>query len=165
MATTKSSSRSKTSKFRALQMLKEDHETVDGYFEKYERANDAKKTELIAKVCAALSVHAQIEEEIFYPALREALGDEGQANLDEANVEHEHVKTLVEQLESAEGGDELVDARMKVLSEYVRHHVKEEEKQMFPKVKKADGLDLVDLAERMEQRKSELKMDVVAQKR
>lgn len=161
MATKKTASKSSSSKPRALALLIEDHETVAGYFKKYERSeDDEEKTELIAQMCAALQVHAQIEEEIFYPALREALGDKGQDTLAEANVEHEHVKSLVEQLDGAEAGDEMVDARVKVLTEYVKHHVKEEEGEMFTMAKKVRELDLDELGERMEERKTELEAEV-----
>jgi hemerythrin-like domain-containing protein len=142
----------------ALALLIEDHENVDKLFKRYEKLGDdseEEKTATIAEICAALKLHAEIEEEIFYPALREALGEDGEDTLDEAEVEHEHIKTLVEQLDGAEADGELVDARVTVLTEYVRHHVKEEEGEMFTQVEKARELDLEELGERMQERKSE----------
>jgi hemerythrin superfamily protein len=100
-----------------------------------------------------LTVHAQLEEEIFYPAAREAL--EEQDLLDEAEVEHASAKELIAQLESTKPGAELYDAKVTVLGEYIDHHVKEEEKQMFPKVRKA-RLDLEELAAQMKARKEAL---------
>jgi hemerythrin superfamily protein len=158
---------SKTSKARAkqsaktqdaLKFLKSDHDEVENLFEQYERLkekDESKKEDLIEQICTALTVHAQLEEEIFYPAARNALEEDGEALLDEAEVEHGSIKSLVEQLETMRTDDELVDAKVKVLSEYVKHHVKEEEGELFPKVKKSD-LDLEALGEEMAERKSEL---------
>ena len=116
-------------------------------------ANGNKKM-LVDALCAALSVHAQIEEEIFYPAVREA-AKETDALMDEAEVEHASAKELVMQLQEMDPEDDLYDAKVKVLSEQIAHHVKEEEKEMFPRAKKA-GLDLVALGQEMALRKDEL---------
>lgn len=141
----------------AIDLLKSDHQEVTQLFEQFEKAGDgaAKKAGIVEKICKALKVHAEIEEEIFYPAARGALDEENEEIMDEAEVEHSSIKSLVEQLEDASPGDELFDAKVKVLSEYVKHHVKEEEGQMFPKVKKTD-LDLDDLGHELASRKAEL---------
>jgi hemerythrin-like domain-containing protein len=143
----------------AIAMLDDDHKAVDKLFKRYEKAGEgaaAEKRELLREICSALTVHAQIEEELFYPELRAALDEEDVEMLDEATVEHASLKDLIAQLEDAEPGDDLVDARVKVLSEYVKHHVEEERNEIFPEAKKAKGLDLDDLAERMAARKAEL---------
>jgi len=140
----------------AIDMLTEDHAKVRKMFKQFEKVkegDDAEKAELVRQICAELSVHAQIEEEIFYPAAREAI-DEADL-LDEAEVEHASVKQLIADLEGMQPGDELYDAKVTVLGEYVEHHVKEEEKQIFPKVKKAK-LDMEEMAEQVQARKSEL---------
>jgi len=111
----------------AIALLKADHETVSGLFAEYEKTRSvAKKKALVAEICTELSVHAQIEEEIFYP-----------------------------KVEGLEPDGEMYDAKVKVLSEYVKHHVKEEQNEMFPKAK-ATSLDLVELGARMTARKAEL---------
>ena len=123
-------------------------------FAEYEKTRSvANKKFLVAEVCTALSVHAQIEEEIFYPAVKAALKDK--LLVPEATVEHAGVKELIAQLEGVEPDGEMYDAKVKVLSEYVKHHVKEEQTEMFPKAK-ATSLDLVALGERMAARKEAL---------
>jgi hemerythrin superfamily protein len=142
----------------AIKLLKSDHDEVEELFAQYEKQknkNGGTKGDLIDKICTALTVHAQIEEEIFYPTVREALEDEGEELLDEAEVEHSSLKSLVEQLETMSPDDDLFDAKVKVLSEYVKHHVKEEEGELFPKVKKSD-LDLNELGAELSERKNEL---------
>jgi hemerythrin superfamily protein len=141
----------------ALELLKADHAEVKKLFRQFEKLkknedNDGMQ-QVAQTICDALRIHAQIEEEIFYPALREA-GDADDA-LDEADVEHSHVKELVEQIASSGPGDEHFEARVKVLSEYVEHHVQEEESTIFSKARKAD-FDLVALGEQLEARKAEL---------
>ena len=128
----------------AVEVLKKDHDEVEKLFDQYEDAKDESNSELkvqiVAAVCKALTIHARIEEEIFYPALRS--GDDDAADLvDEAAVEHQTLKALVAELEGAAPDEELYDAKVKVLSEYVKHHVKEEEGEMFPLARKSD-LDL-----------------------
>jgi hemerythrin superfamily protein len=142
----------------AIKLLKADHDEVEELFAQYERQKkkNGAKADLIEKICSALTVHAQVEEEIFYPAVREAFQDDEDVELiDEAEVEHATLKSLVEQLETMSPDDELYDAKVKVLSEYVKHHVKEEEGEIFPKVKKSD-LDLEELGTELSERKSEL---------
>jgi hemerythrin superfamily protein len=143
----------------ALDLLKRDHDEVDDLFKQYDDikdgGSDTEKESLVTQICEALTVHAQIEEEIFYPAARRAVDEEeGKDLLDEAAVEHQTLKDLVERLESAPTDDPLYDAGVKVLSEYVKHHVREEETELFPKVKSSSmELDVVgqQLAERKEQ--------------
>ena len=133
----------------AIEFLKRDHDDVDALFSQYEDSKDSDdetaKESLVAQICDALTVHAKIEEEIFYPAARRAFDDdEGKDLLDEAAVEHQTLKDLIARLESAPTDDPLYDAGVKVLSEYVKHHVKEEENELFPKVKSSQmDLDAV----------------------
>lgn len=138
----------------AIALLKADHEAVSQLFAEYEKTRSVpNKKELVAEICTALTVHAQIEEEIFYPAVKAALKDK--LLVPEATVEHASVKDLIAQLEGVEPGSEMYDAKVKVLSEYVKHHVKEEQTEMFPKAK-ASSLDMLDLGARMAARKDEL---------
>ena len=146
----------------AIKLRKADHEEVAALFAQYEKQkkkNGGQKSDLIEKICTALTVHAQIEEEIFYPAARDALDEAGDELLDEAEVEHSSIKSLIEQLETMVPTDELCDAKVKVLSEYVKHHVKEEEGELFPKVKKTN-LDLDALGSELAERKAELMTDM-----
>ena len=141
----------------AIAMLTAEHREVSKMFEEFESMGDrakSKKQKLVGEICTALTLHTSIEEEIFYPAVREAAKDADDM-LDEALVEHASAKDLIAQLQEMDADDELYDAKVKVLSEQIEHHVGEEEKEMFPKAKKA-GLDLVALAEEMATRKEEL---------
>ncbi|MDZ4313540.1 MAG: hemerythrin domain-containing protein [Azonexus sp.] len=138
----------------AIALLKADHAAVSGLFEDYEKTNsNNKKKALAAEICSELSVHAQIEEEIFYPAVKAALKDK--LLVPEATVEHASIKELIAQIKGGEPDGEVYDAQVKVLSEYVKHHVKEEQNEMFPKVK-ATSLDLVELGAQMAARKADL---------
>jgi len=138
----------------AIARLKADHVKVSGLFATYEKTRSvAKKTALVAEICTELSVHAQIEEEIFYPEVKAALKD--RVLVPEATVEHASLKDLIAQIEAVEPDGEMYDAKVKVLSEYVKHHVKEEQNEMFPKVK-ASSLDLRALGARMAARKAKL---------
>ena len=154
-AATRPSSRRKSKT--ALDVLKADHDEARKLFkqfEKFSKSEDTGGMQQVARVaCEALRVHAQIEEEIFYPALRE--GADANDALDEADVEHSHIKELVAQLEGSQPGDDLFKARFTVLSEYVEHHAAEEEKTMFAKARKAE-CDLVALGEQLLARKEEL---------
>jgi hemerythrin superfamily protein len=141
----------------AIDLLKEDHQKVKKAFkefEKMDRSDGEACRELVETTCTDLRVHTTIEEEIFYPAVREAINDDDIMN--EAAVEHESAKILIEQLESMEPDDPNYHATFTVLGEYVMHHVKEEEGEMFPQAKKAQDLDLAALGERMKARKEEL---------
>ncbi len=129
---------------------------MDDLFKQYDALGDranAKKKKLADQICTALTLHTMIEEEIFYPAVREATNDDDL--MDEAIVEHASAKDLISQLQEMDPEDALYDAKVKVLSEQIEHHVKEEEKEMFPKAKKAK-LDLAALGEEMAMRKDEL---------
>ena len=145
----------------AVAMLKADHVSVSKLFADYESTRSvAKKQAIVAEVCAALTVHATIEEEIFYPAVKAALKDK--LLVPGATVEHAGVRDLIAQLEGKVPDGEMYDAKVKVLSEYVKHHVKEEQDEMFPKVK-ASALDLAELGGRMTQRKAELMSEHAAE--
>jgi hemerythrin superfamily protein len=138
----------------AIALLKADHEAVSQLFAEYEKTRSVpNKKALVAEICTALSVQAQIEEEIFYPAVKTALKDK--LLVPEATVEHASVKELIAQLEGIEPDREMYDAKVKVLSEYVKHHVKEEQNEMFTKAK-ASSVDLVELGARMAARKDDL---------
>jgi len=167
MATTKSRATAKTGSAKAgsarstdaIQLLTNDHKEVKQLFKAYEKlAKDEEsaaedKQQLAEEICGLLTVHATIEEELFYPAAKDAL-DEPDL-VDEATVEHASAKDLIAQIEASTPDDELYDAKVKVLAEYIEHHVKEEEGEMFPKAKKA-GLDLDALGEELAARKQEL---------
>jgi hypothetical protein len=145
----------------ACQLLDADHIAVKHLFVEYARlaaapaaAQEADRKPIAMKICAELTVHAQIEEEIFYPALREAM--KASDLLDEAQVEHGTLKSLIAQLEAATDVDDLFDAKVKVLGEYVDHHVKEERNEIFVKARAARGLDLVGMREQLAARKEQL---------
>lgn len=141
----------------AIALLRADHKEVSDLFADYEKTrSNAKKKALVAKICSELSVHTQIEEEIFYPAIKTALKDK--LLVPEATIEHGGIKDLIAQLEGAEPDGEMYDAKVKVLSEYVEHHVKEEQTGMFQKAK-TTSLDLVELGARMAARKADLLAD------
>jgi hemerythrin superfamily protein len=138
----------------AIALLEADHRALEALFERYEAAKDeAAKADIAAQICLALRVHAQIEEELFYPPAREATGD-GDL-FDEALVEHAGAKILIAQIEAMKPGQPLYDARMKVLGEQVRHHVEEEESDVFPEARAA-GMDLVAIGAALAARKAEL---------
>jgi hemerythrin superfamily protein len=146
----------------AVALLTADHKEVKKLFKSFEdlaEGDDEEKQALAQQICSMLTVHATIEEEIFYPAVRESI--EEQDLLDEAEVEHSTAKDLIAQIESMEPGDALYDANVKVLGEYVAHHVKEEEDELFPKLKRSK-LDLAALGEELSVRKSQLMAEVEA---
>ena len=138
----------------AIALLKADHRKVEELFEKYENAR-GKKADIAKKICMELSIHTMIEEEIFYPACREAGVDSDM--MDEANVEHDGAKSLIAELEAGSPDDDFYDAKVKVLSEEIKHHVKEEEQRggIFSGAREAE-LDLAALGEQMAARKEEL---------
>ncbi|MES3023450.1 MAG: hemerythrin domain-containing protein [Pseudomonadota bacterium] len=145
----------------AVAMLIADHKKVKGLFKQYEELSDrslSSKKRLADEICNELTVHTQVEEEIFYPAIRKPIHDEDL--MDEATVEHASAKDLIAQIGDMDPSDDLYDAKVKVLSEQIEHHVKEEEGEMFPKVRKS-GVDLVALGERMAARKDELMAVIV----
>jgi len=138
----------------AIKLLKDDHKEVKGYFDQYQDLeDDAEKQALADKICLALTVHAQIEEEIYYPAAREAIDDDDL--LDEAEVEHASAKQLIAEIQAMKAGDRLFDAKVTVLGEYIDHHVEEEENEMFPESRESD-LDLKALGAQLAARKAEL---------
>jgi hemerythrin-like domain-containing protein len=140
----------------AIALLTADHREVADMFEQFENLSDrakATKAKLTEKICNALIAHTTIEEEIFYPAVREAVKDEDM--VDEAVVEHASAKDLIQQLQEMNPDDDLYDAKVKVLSEQIEHHVKEEEEEMFEKARKS-GLDMIQLGQEMAQRKQEI---------
>jgi hemerythrin superfamily protein len=152
----KSTSSRKTSRqpSDALALLRADHQRVQEMFDQFEKTrSEDRKASLAEQICQELTIHAQIEEEIFYPAAREAIKEEDL--IDEATVEHQSAKDLIAQIEGSGPGSEMFEAKVKVLGEYVKHHVKEEQNELFPQVRKAK-LDLKELGERLQQRKMEL---------
>ncbi len=140
----------------AIALLKADHRQVEDWFEQFEKSRSAdKKADLAKKICLALKVHTQIEEEVFYPAFIEATQDEDIHH--EAIVEHDGAKKLIKEIEASGPEDDFFDARVTVLSEMIKHHVKEEEQRggMFAEAKQSD-MDLVALGQQMKARKAML---------
>lgn len=146
-----------TASTNAVDLLIEDHENVKKLFKEYEKlakkGDTEGKQEVATHICEELTVHTQIEEEIFYPAAKAAMEEKDLVN--EAAVEHASAKILIDQIKKTSPEDEMYDALVKVLNEYVEHHVKEEETEMFPKAKKAK-LDMNELGTRMMERKEAL---------
>ena len=145
----------------ACDLLDADHRNVKKMFKEYEelsgsRARSAaqKKMDLARTICNELTVHAQVEEEIFYPALRAVLKDTDL--LAEAEVEHQSAKDLIAQIEGMGEPGEMFDAKVKVLGEYIDHHVKEERNEIFPKARSNRKLDLIAMRDQMMARKEEL---------
>ena len=140
----------------AVALLKADHRKVEGLFKKAEKAKGSAKEKLVAQICNELIIHTMIEEEIFYPACR---GDDVEADMmDEAQVEHDGAKVVISDLMEAGADSPMYDAKVKVLSEYIKHHVKEEEKPrsgVFAEAKKK-GVDVKGLAGPLKARKTEL---------
>lgn len=155
MATRKATSRRATPTPRdAIALLKADHKKVSALFEDFEKTRSAnKKKALVAQICQELTVHTALEEEIFYPAVKAALKDK--ELVPEATVEHASVKDLIAQVQGAEPDGEMYDARVKVMAEFVKHHVKEEQNEMFPKAAKT-RLDMVQLRDEMLARKEQM---------
>jgi hemerythrin superfamily protein len=140
----------------AIALLKADHRQVEEWFSQFESTrSSSRKQELAQKICTALKVHTVIEEEIFYPAFLEATDDTDIHH--EAEVEHDGAKKLIAEIERSGPDDEYFDARISVLSEMIKHHVKEEEKRdgMFGKARQAD-MDLMALGEQLAARKAEV---------
>ena len=140
----------------AIALLKADHRNVEALFEKFEKTHDeTKKAALVREICTELTVHASIEEKIFYPACKKRVEEE---MLDEAYVEHDGAKVLIAELSQGSPKDPFYDAKVKVLSEMIKHHVKEEEMRsegLFAEARDA-GVDLEDLGDRMKARKAQL---------
>jgi len=140
----------------ATHLLAEDHRKVEDLFEQFEKASgDGRKEKLARQICTELKVHSMIEEEIFYPALRGKISED---DLDEAYVEHDGAKALINEIEAGGPDEEFYDAKVKVLQEQIEHHVEEEEKSrgnLFQQARAAD-VDLEALGEQMAARKAEL---------
>ena len=152
----------KSGAFDALDLLRADHEKLKSLFREFEdlKGNDdedQRKAELVDEICYELTLHAMIEEEIFYPTVRSAIDDEDL--MDEADVEHAGARELISQLEVMYPGDDHFDATVTVLGEEVAHHIDKEESDMFDAARKA-GIDLEELAERLTARKEELDEDM-----
>jgi hemerythrin superfamily protein len=140
----------------AIALLKADHRQVETWFEQFEKAKaDQRKLDLATRICDALTIHTRIEEEIFYPAFLEATGDKDHHH--EAEVEHDAAKKLIAEIDASGPDDDYYDAKVKVLSEMIRHHVKEEERPggMFAEARKSD-MELGALGAEMSARKGEL---------
>ena len=138
-----------------------DHRKVKALFKKFdglkEQGSSKDKQKVVEKICMELTIHAAVEEELFYPAVREEIEEDDL--MDEALVEHAGAKELIAQLESMKPDDELYDAKVTVLGEQIDHHVEEEEGEMFPKAKKAK-VNTPELAREMEARREEMKADL-----
>ncbi|KQO16187.1 hemerythrin [Acidovorax sp. Leaf76] len=142
-------------------LLDADHKAVKKMFKDFDALTESKarsaaqsRLDLARQICMELTVHAQVEEEIFYPAVRNAIKETDL--IAEAEVEHQTAKDLIAQIEAAETADEEFNAKVKVLGEYIDHHVKEERNEMFPKARAAKKLDLVAMRDEVEARKQEL---------
>lgn len=140
----------------AINLLTADHREVDALFAEFEKAeHGSRKTAIVTKICTALAVHAEVEEQLFYPATRNVLDKQDQDMVDEAYVEHASLKGLILQLNGQRASSPLFKGYVTTLKEYVQHHVKEEESEYFPKVEKTD-LDLEALGAEMKELKDEL---------
>ena len=140
----------------AIALLTADHKKVKQLFKNFEKLKEddgEEKSALVKEICMELSVHAKVEEEIFYPAVREAIEDEDL--MDEADVEHAGAKSLIAQLEAMDPEEDHYDAKVTVLGEYIDHHVKEEQDEIFPKAKKSK-VDTAELGRQIMKRKEAL---------
>lgn len=138
----------------AIAVLRADHRKVATLFADYEKADSAKaRKAIVSEICTELTVHTQIEEEIFYPAFRAVSKDK--LLVPEATVEHTTIKDLIALVDGVEPDGELYNARVMVMGEYVTHHVKEEQNEMFPKAR-ASSMDMMEVGDRMVARKAEL---------
>ncbi len=154
MASKKTSS-SRSARLDAIALLKADHRQVEEWFAKFEKANKTRKQQLVANICEALTVHTEIEEEIFYPAFLQATADKDMHH--EAVVEHDGAKKLIAEIQDMTPDDDYFDAKVTVLSEMIKHHVKEEEQPggMFAEARKS-SMDLHAIGEDLLARKKEL---------
>lgn len=137
----------------ACTLLDEDHKKVEQLFQQYQSADASRKQQLAQTIAQELSVHMQIEDEIFYPAFLDATSDDDM--IEEAEDEHDEARELIARLEGGKADDEV----MKELQKAIEHHVGEERREMFPKARETSGLDLVQLAQQLEARKTELMSD------
>ena len=142
----------------AITLLEQDHEDVKDLFDQYDElaeneGSESDRQALAQQICTMLTVHATVEEELFYPAAREALKEDDL--IDEAVVEHAAAKDLIAEIEGMQPSDDLYDAKVTVLQEQIEHHVEEEEKELFPKLKKTD-MDMKAVGAQLKSRKAEL---------
>jgi hemerythrin superfamily protein len=153
---TKSAAVKRANKLDAIALLKADHREVEGWFSQFEKArSEDKKLALAQKICSALRLHTRLEEELFYPPYYDKTGDKDLHH--EALIEHDSAKKLIAEVEASGPDDDYYDAKMQVLSEMIKHHVKEEEQPggMFAKARKSE-MDLVAIGERIRSRKHQL---------
>ncbi|HEY3908689.1 MAG TPA: hemerythrin domain-containing protein [Stellaceae bacterium] len=145
----------------AFDLLEQDHRQVEEWFDEYDelREDDKRKGELAEKICLALEVHSRLEEEVFYPQAREATKDNDL--IDEAIVEHSAVKNLISEIEEMEVGDDLYDAKIRVLGEMVKRHIREEEEELFPELEKSK-MDVDAVGRELADRKTELMSEMQA---
>jgi iron-sulfur cluster repair protein YtfE (RIC family) len=156
------SKRSTRSQPLALELLMSDHRKVEDLFAQYEdekEGDEDVRRQLAQRICLELKVHTQLEEELFYPWLRENLGDNDMELVEEAQVEHNGAKDLIEQIEGAADIDAEFNAKVKVLGEYIKHHVNEEENEIFPKIRDQQE-ELDELGQEIASRKGELKEEM-----
>jgi hemerythrin superfamily protein len=152
--TARRASRAASAPLDAIALLKADHQKVSALFAQLEKSRSpAKKQALVATICRELSIHATVEEEIFYPAVKAALKDK--ELVPEALVEHATLKEFIAKVDGKAADGEMFDAQLQVMSEYVKHHVKEEQTQMFPKARNTK-LDMAELGQRIAERKQQL---------
>ena len=146
----------------AIALLRADHKKVADLFDQFDKARSAsRKRDIVAQICLELTVHAQIEEEILYPEVQAALKDK--ELVPEARVEHQSIKDLIAAVQGVEPDGEAYDAKVTVMGEWVKHHVKEEQNEMFPKARQS-RLDLVEMGERLQHRKEELMAEQLQQR-
>src|SRR4051812_40954340 len=146
----------------AIELLMSDHRKVEDLFEQFEQekeSDEGTRREIAQQICAELTIHAQVEEELFYPWLRENLEDDDMEMVEEAQVEHNTAKDLIAQIEGASDLDEVFNAKVKVLGEYIKHHVQEEENEIFPEVRDEQE-ELDELGQEMAARKGELREEM-----
>jgi len=140
----------------AIDLLKRDHREVENLFTEFAKAeDDSKRIELAQRICSKLSIHARVEEELFYPAARDALGHDDAGLVYEANVEHASLKQLIGEINGSSVDSEMFTARMQVLKEYVQHHVREEEMRLMPALRRT-VINLDALGDSIAQRKQDL---------
>ncbi len=159
----KSGAKSKTKSQDAVALLKADHRQVEEWFAEFQKARSSSiKRKLAESICQALTVHTEIEEEIFYPAFLQATKDKDMHH--EAVVEHDGAKKLIAEIQESDPSDDFYDAKVHVLSEMIKHHVKEEEKPdgMFAEAKKSSKMDLQELGAQLAERKAQLMEMTVA---
>lgn len=145
-----------TNEMDAFDLLKADHREVSALFEKFEHTTrDSARAEVVDKICEALTMHATLEEKVFYPASRDVLSTDDEAIVDEAVVEHGSLKDLIRKLRAAKTHNARFDATVRVLKEYVEHHVKEEEAELFPKLRRG-GVDAQAVGAELRELKAQL---------